>query len=86
MAKYSVNGTEIIDDSGKIDWNKLKNNPSAANVSGVFLGTLTNCGTDCFFTVQRTSNTTNGVVTFVINMNKLANCNCNCDCSVNCNC
>mgnify|MGYP003351726485 FL=1 len=44
MAKYSVNSTEIIDDTGKIDWNKIKN---AVVISGpqVIAVSATNCST-----------------------------------------
>jgi hypothetical protein len=89
MAKYSVNGTEIIDDSGLIDWIRLANNPGAANVSQTSIGTLTNCGTDMALTVSRTANTTNGLVVFTfasVQTGTAWNCNCNCPNSFNCNC
>ena len=89
MSKYSVNGTEIIDDSGLIDWNKLKNNPSAATVSQTDIGSLTNCGTDMALTMSRSANTTTGAVTFTfasIQTGTAWNCNCNCPDKFNCNC
>ena len=88
MAKYSVNSTEIIDDSGLIDWNKIKNAPSAATVSGTNLGTITNCGTGMAINVSRTS-ASNGRISFAftsVNTGTQTNCNCNCDNSFNCNC
>ena len=89
MSKFSVGGTEIIDDSGKIDWTRLVNNPSAATVSEMKIGTLTNCGTDMALTITRTANTTTGAVTFAfasVQTGTAWNCNCNCPNSFNCNC
>ena len=37
MAKYSVGGTEVIDDSGLIDWSKITGTPSAGITDVAYL-------------------------------------------------
>lgn len=84
MSKYSVNGTEVISDSGTINWNSLKNNPSAATVTDVQLGTVTNCGT--YLQIQVTRTDSSGNLTFAITGMQSGASNCNCNCAGNCNC
>ena len=83
MAKYSVGGTEVIDDNGYIDWTRLANRPSPG-VTDIQIGGLSNCGTDCYFTIYRQWSGTQ--LQFIFYMNAGGNCNCNCDCNCNCNC
>lgn len=44
MAKYSVNSTEIITDSGTIDWSHIANVASLIIGVTTSVGTITNCG------------------------------------------
>lgn len=84
MAKLTVGSTEVIDDNGLIDWEKLTNNPAAASVAQIQYGSASNCGTDCWLSVVIGGSDGTTAITF--NMVSGSNCNCNCQCSVNCNC
>lgn len=85
MSKYSVNGIEIVDDSGKIDWNKIKNHPLVSNVSNVLIS-ITNCGTGG--TVGGSVTTSGTVKTVNLSVTgggaPIPNCDCNCLCLCAC--
>lgn len=44
MAKYSVGGTEVIKDTGRIDWSKISGKPPASQITSIALS-FTNCAT-----------------------------------------
>ena len=83
MSKYSVNGTEIIDDSGKIDWNKIKNAPAIYGPQSLAVS-YTNCSTQGNIAVV--TNLATGNVTFSFTASGGAGyaCVCDCDCTAPC--
>ena len=80
MSKFSVGGTEIIDDSGKIDWTKIKNAPTIYGPQSVVVS-YTNCSTQGNIAVVAAAST--GSVTFAFTASGGAGyaCVCACDCS-----
>jgi hypothetical protein len=78
MSKFSVNGTEIIDDSGKIDWNKIKNAPTIYGPQSVVVS-YTNCSTQGNIAVVASAAT--GNVTFAFTASGGAGYVCVCDCT-----
>ena len=78
MSKYSVGGTEIIDDSGKIDWTLIKNHPLKSNVNS-FTTTYTNCAQGGSIATSTSSSGANVSLNIVMSGGG-ANYNCLCQC------
>ena len=85
MSKYSVGGTEIIDDSGKIDWNKIKNAPNIYGPQGITT-TYTNCSTQGNITSTANSSTGSVLLTVTTSGGAGYACNCQCQCACACDC
>ena len=86
MAKYSVNGTQIIDDNGKIDWSLIKNNPLPTQITG-FAAAYTNCSYGGYVVASTTiSGTAVALNVTVAGGGANFNCQCQCQCQCNCDC
>jgi hypothetical protein len=83
MAKYSVNGTEVIKDTGTIDWTKIKNAPIIYGPQRLTV-LYTNCSTQGNITVV--ANTATGNVNFSFTASGGAGYDCDCDCVCACDC
>lgn len=73
---FKVGGTVVIDNNGKINWNRLTGLPAKIDTAVQKIN-ITNCGDGSALQIARTGTT----VTV-----KLANTNCNCNCDCNCLC
>jgi hypothetical protein len=82
MSKYSVNGTEVISDTGTIDWAKIINHPLTSNVRSWSVS-VTNCGTGGSIAVTITNGSSSSSVK-LINVTMSGGGGTNCNCSGNC--
>lgn len=81
MSKYSVNGTEIIDDNGKIDWSRITSAPIVGGPQSL-AASATNCSS--YGNISFSVNTATGNVTFSFGTS--GGTAFVCDCAYNCNC
>ena len=83
MAKYSVSGTEIIDDNGKIDWTRIKNKPDIHGPQSLYT-TYGNCSGQGY--IVSSINTATGYVTMTLSAGGGAGYACDCQCQCQCQC
>ena len=80
---YKVGGTVVIDDAGKIDWNRIK---KPVEMPQGATETLTEgAGNILSGTTTKLSFDADGGFHY-ITTNTYTNCNCNCACNCNCRC
>lgn len=78
MAKYSVNGTEVIKDDGTIPWARIVNAAAYQGPQSIEVS-YTNCSTRGDITVTKSGAT--GAVTIYIAASGGAGYDCACDCA-----
>lgn len=79
MAKYSVNGVEVVDDTGQVDWTRFKNKPTLVNgANGTTRNETIGSGSISALTFYLEDDGT-GKARLVRRVT-LVNCDCNCDC------
>lgn len=83
-AAYSVNGVEVIDSLGRLDWSNVRSAPTISGPQGVAVAAA-NCAT--YGNVSASVNAATGAVTITIGLSGGASlaCACVCDCGA-CDC
>ena len=85
MSKFSVNGTEVISDSGTVNWNKIKNHPLPSTITA-WAVTVSNCGTGGTIAATISNGSSTSIKSLDVTMSAGGGSNCNCtgNCLTNC--
>jgi len=78
---YKVGGTVVIDDAGKIDWNRIKK--PVVMAQGATQNETVGSGNKLTATTTKMSFDANGGY-HLITTRTYTNCNCNCNCNCRC--